>query len=107
MLNNTLMRISFSSISSRINSALRALFVVHYRFTLSLFFAAAAAAGGMLFWQYASRFAEPPEVTVRTIKIKNEDTREILSHIKTRGEIREILRNKTFPNPFTEPPKKQ
>ncbi len=97
----------FIRIASRFFSVIRALFVVHYGFTLSLFFVAAAASGGMLFWRYAGQSVLSPEVTARTIKIKKEDVREILSDIKAREEMRDTLKNKTFQNPFTEPPKKQ
>ncbi|MBI1754972.1 hypothetical protein HY250_00785 [Candidatus Azambacteria bacterium] len=101
------MRFNPTHIISRFVSGIGALFKNHYEMVLFALFMAAMGFWGSLFFEYVYHADQRSEVTVRTVKIKKDDLETILADINIRQKASIEAQNKTFSNPFTEPPRSQ
>lgn len=100
------MQIRFSKKGRPFSPAVGVVLKRHYQFILFVLLILAIGAWSILFLEYGWRTAyEQPEITVRTVKIRADDLKALLADMEQRKEMQEQMRARTFPNPFTDPPK--
>lgn len=78
----------------------------HYRLLLSLVFIIAIGLWGYIFWQYVYQVAlYDPHPVVKPLPIKQKELNVIINDLQSREKLQGIINEKTFPEPFIEPPK--
>lgn len=78
----------------------------HVHVLLFLFLVCTITFAGFIFWQYGYMVSlQEPEVTVRSVTPKENELRALIEKAKARDDVREIITEKVFFDPFIQPEK--